>query len=168
MKTDGHETNNDSARNFRLSDCVFRGPKRFDCPPHEPGIRIIRERSLADLKSENFDRRRSSRQVQEGRPNRNGRVRPEPEMRTCRRPSPFPSGSKHPAEHQLHAEASLREAVGIYDVLRPLGPEAMAGILREIPANKLLRLGNRIYGSSVQSVSGRRRPGWTAVAAELH
>jgi hypothetical protein len=63
-------------------------------PPIGPGSRIIRERSPEGLESEGSDRRRSSRRTQEGRPNRSGRVRPDPEIRTSRRPSPFPSRSK--------------------------------------------------------------------------
>jgi hypothetical protein len=33
MKTDGHETNNDRPKDFRLSDRVFRLPCRLDRPP---------------------------------------------------------------------------------------------------------------------------------------
>jgi hypothetical protein len=62
-------------------------------PPNGPGSRIIRERSSEDPGSEGSDRRRSSRRIQEGRPNRSGRVRPDPEIRIRRRPSPFPSRS---------------------------------------------------------------------------
>jgi len=93
-------------------------------PPIGPGSRIIRERSPEGLGSEGSDRRRSSRRTQEGRPNRSGRVRPDPEIRTSRRPSPFPSRSKRlisktyisrrslPARQSTHATFSGPEAGG--------------------------------------------------------
>jgi hypothetical protein len=76
-------------------------------PPIGPGSRIIRERSPEDPGSEGSDRRRSSRRIQEGRPNRSGRVRPDPEIRTSRRPSPFPSRSKGPISNTYFSCRSL-------------------------------------------------------------
>lgn len=123
-------------------------------PPNGPGCGIIRERSSEHLRSEDFDRRRSSRQVQEGRPNRSGRVSPNPETKTCRRPSPYPSGSKRLDSKTYGSCRSLYERPRHPRRSPVLGPEAMAGVLREIPAAKLPRLGNRIYGSSVQASLG--------------
>ena len=140
-------------------------------PPNGPGSRIIRERSSEDPGSGGSDRRRSSRRIQEGRSNRSGRVGPDPEIRTSRRPSPFPSRSQDrkasSRKRTFHVEASPRD--NRHPRRSPaLGPEAMAGVHREIPAAKLPRLGNRIHGSSVQSVSGRRRPERTPLAIDRY
>jgi hypothetical protein len=141
-------------------------------PPDEPGSRIIRERGSETARSESSRRRRSSRRVQEGRPNRSGRVRPGPETQTCRRPSSLPSGSRSPISSSYLEDilegiefmsTAPYETVGNNDVLRPHGRRRSRGFLGRslLPSCSSWAAASTAPPSRVRSGGGDRgrRPG---------